>query len=67
MFQISEKFYARHDGTRSYFFGKEEFTKIAETAGFNVEAIEVCERSTTNVKEELNVKRLFLQATLIKQ
>ena len=28
MFQISDKFYARHDGTRSYFFGKEEFEKI---------------------------------------
>ena len=40
---------------------------IAEAAGFSVESIEICKRSTTNVKEELNVKRLFLQATLIKQ
>lgn len=57
----------RQDGTRSYFFTKEELEDIAGQAGFIVSNIEYCHRNTTNQKEGLYANRIFLQAVLRKQ
>ena len=58
--------YVRHDGTRTYFFKIPELTQLATKAGFLIEKIEIVERKTINIKDKVNVKRLFIQAILIK-
>ena len=57
----------RHDGTRSYFFTKEEFLQLADSAGFEVLNISYCHRETTNKKEGLCAQRIFLQAVCKKK
>ena len=54
--------YARHDGTRSYFFNIDEMKELALESGLEVENISYCERMTVNKKENVEAKRLFLQA-----
>ena len=54
--------YARHDGTRSYFFNIDEMKELALELGLEVENISYCERMTVNKKENVEAKRLFLQA-----
>ena len=56
----------RHDGTRSYFFKLEELTDLATRNGLTVQSIGYCERTTVNKKEDIEVKRWFLQAILVK-
>ena len=57
--------YARHDGTRSYFFNIEEMKELALQAGLEIENISYCERMTVNKKENVEAKRLFLQARFL--
>ena len=57
--------YARHDGTRSYFFNIEEMKALAAEAGLEIENISYCERMTVNKKENVEAKRLFLQARFL--
>ena len=64
-FQIADRMYARHDGTRSYFFNIEEMKKLASESGLEVENISYCERMTVNKKENVEAKRLFLQARFL--
>lgn len=59
--KIGENFYVRQDGTRSYFFSIDEAKDIFESAGFVVEQNNFIERRTINKKEEINVKRWFIQ------
>ena len=59
--------YVRQDGTRTYFFTIEELTTLANDAGLEIEKIEYCQRKTVNKKEDVDVKRLFLQAVLLKK
>ena len=58
--------YMRHDGTRSYFFKLEELKDLAKKNGLEVQSIGYCERTTINKKEDIEVKRWFLQAILVK-
>ena len=57
--------YARHDGTRSYFFNIEEMKELAAETGLEIENISYCERMTVNKKENVEAKRLFLQARFL--
>ena len=57
--------YARHDGTRSYFFNIEEMKELAAESGLEIENISYCERMTVNKKENVEAKRLFLQARFL--
>ena len=57
--------YARHDGTRSYFFNIEEMKELAAQSGLEIENISYCERMTVNKKENVEAKRLFLQARFL--
>lgn len=65
--KIQERMYVRQDGTRTYFFTIEELTALANDAGLEIEKIEYCQRKTVNKKEDVDVKRLFLQAVLLKK
>ncbi|XP_025416309.1 methyltransferase-like protein 6 [Sipha flava] len=65
--KISDNFYMRQDGTRSYFFSIEYFQSLMENNGFTKCSNKyVCKR-TVNVKEEVDVPRRFIQATFSKK
>ena len=65
--KISENFYTRQDGTRSYFFSTEEVSGLGEAAGLECYHSEMVERRTVNIKEGIDVPRLFVQAKFRKR
>ncbi|XP_020710865.2 tRNA N(3)-methylcytidine methyltransferase METTL6 [Athalia rosae] len=60
--KISENFYVRQDGTRSYYFSIEEVRDIFVSAGFQELTCSYVQRRTINVKEKIDVPRIFVQA-----
>ena len=60
--RISERFFVRQDGTRSFFFDVDSLALLFEGQGFEVLDNRYVSRSTTNVKEGINVERTFIQA-----
>ena len=64
--KISERFYKRQDGTRSYFFTKGEVASLAEGAGLSLYQNAAVARRTVNKKEGVDVARVFLQAKMFK-
>jgi methyltransferase-like protein 6 len=64
--KIGEKFYVRQDGTRSYFFSLDETKELFESVGFETKQNSFVERRTINVKENVDVKRRFVQGKYLK-
>ncbi|XP_054271636.1 tRNA N(3)-methylcytidine methyltransferase METTL6 [Macrosteles quadrilineatus] len=64
--KISENFYMRQDGTRSYFFSVEFLGDLFTKAGFKVVSNCYVHRRTINVKEGIDVPRIFVQAKFLK-
>lgn len=60
--KISEQFYVRQDGTRSYFFTEEEVRQLGEGAGLQLYQHHTVERRTLNLKEGVDVPRHFVQS-----
>lgn len=60
--KISDNFYARQDGTRSYFFTLEELDELCSSAGLSKISSVYIQRRTVNKKEGIDVPRLFVQA-----
>lgn len=65
--KISDRFYTRQDGTRSYFFTEAEVSRLGEEAGLEVYSAAMVERRTVNMKEGVNVPRLFVQSKFRKK
>uniref|UniRef100_A0A915ESA5 Methyltransferase n=1 Tax=Ditylenchus dipsaci TaxID=166011 RepID=A0A915ESA5_9BILA len=63
--KIAERFYVRQDGTRAYFFFIDELCNIFENSGFVAVRTEYLHKKTVNLKEEINVDRIFIQARFI--
>ncbi|CAH4035185.1 tRNA N(3)-methylcytidine methyltransferase METTL6 isoform X1 [Pieris brassicae] len=59
--KISENFYMRQDGTRSYYFTEEELANLFTQAGFEILSNTYVQRRTVNFKEGINVPRIFVQ------
>ncbi len=59
--RLSESLFVRQDGTLSYFFTRDELVGLFEGAGFVTLACEHVRGRTTNVKEAIDVDRVFLQ------
>lgn len=59
--KIAENLYVRQDGTRSYFFSEEEVSKLFQENGFEVITNAYVHRRTLNLKEGVDVPRIFLQ------
>ncbi|XP_039765492.1 tRNA N(3)-methylcytidine methyltransferase METTL6 [Pararge aegeria] len=59
--KIADNFYMRHDGTRSYYFTEEELSNLFEKPGFEILMNTYVLRRTVNVKEGINVPRIFVQ------
>lgn len=64
--KIDENFYMRQDGTRSYYFSTELIHKLFSEAMFSIVENIYVHRQTVNKKEDLNVERVFVQATFVK-
>ncbi|XP_043288666.1 tRNA N(3)-methylcytidine methyltransferase METTL6 [Venturia canescens] len=60
--KIAENFYMRQDGTRSYYFSVDKVKEIFESVGFETLSCSYVERRTVNVKENVDVQRIFVQA-----
>ncbi|XP_061387091.1 tRNA N(3)-methylcytidine methyltransferase METTL6 [Musca vetustissima] len=59
--KISDNFYMRQDGTRSYYFAEEELSKLFKENGFEIIINSYVHRRTLNIKEGIDVPRIFLQ------
>lgn len=59
--KISNNFYMRQDGTRSYYFGDDEVGDLFRDAGFETVINSYIHRRTINPKENIDVPRIFVQ------
>lgn len=59
--KISDNFYMRQDGTRSYFFSLELINSLFTGCGFQVITSSYIECRTVNKKEGVDVPRVFVQ------
>lgn len=60
--KICDQFYARQDGTRAYFFSKEQLLQLFESNGFRSLSIDYIRRETLNNSTKDKFSRIFLQA-----
>ncbi|XP_050302591.1 tRNA N(3)-methylcytidine methyltransferase METTL6 [Anthonomus grandis grandis] len=59
--KISENFYMRHDGTRTYFFSIDFVKQLFEEAGYIIHVNSYIHRRTVNKKDNIDVPRIFIQ------
>ncbi|KAK3913608.1 tRNA N(3)-methylcytidine methyltransferase METTL6 [Frankliniella fusca] len=59
--KISENFYMRQDGTRSYFFSEECLKDLLVQSGYEVIENSYVQRKTINLKEDIDADRVFIQ------
>ncbi|EGF79114.1 hypothetical protein BATDEDRAFT_90104 [Batrachochytrium dendrobatidis JAM81] len=64
--RIDDCFYARSDGTFSYYFSKEYLKKLFEADGFQIQECEYVKKEVVNRKEAKKMDRIFLQARIQK-
>ncbi|OCT75929.1 tRNA N(3)-methylcytidine methyltransferase METTL6 isoform X1 [Xenopus laevis] len=64
--KLGENFYVRQDGTRSYFFTKDNLRCLFKKTGFEEVSNEYVFRETVNKKEGLCVPRVFIQSKFCK-
>ncbi|KAH0627284.1 hypothetical protein JD844_002807 [Phrynosoma platyrhinos] len=64
--KLSENFYVRQDGTRSYFFSDDFLAELFLSVGYEQVVNEYVLRETVNKKEGLSVPRVFLQSKFLK-
>jgi len=65
--KVSDRHYVRHDGTMTYFFTTDEISILASQAGLDVESNEYISRRTVNIKEKIDVSRVFIQTKMRKK
>jgi hypothetical protein len=59
--KISDELYARHDGTRTYFFSLQTLSALLQSVGFEIEQNVYHYRVVRNVKEQKSMKRNWIQ------
>ncbi|KAJ1978821.1 hypothetical protein H4R33_005883 [Dimargaris cristalligena] len=64
--KLEDNFYVRQDGTMAYYFSRAELEALFRRAGFVPEMVDNIFRKTTNVKQNLDVDRIFVQAKFVK-
>lgn len=65
--KIAENLYMRQDGTRSYYFSEQELAELLTSNGFEVLSNNYVHRRTLNLKEGIDVPRIFLQGKFRKK
>ncbi|KAI6184747.1 Methyltransferase-like protein [Aphelenchoides bicaudatus] len=64
--KISDRFYSRQDGTRVFYFYKEELQSLFERNGFTTHECEYLFKKTINYEKKLNVDRVFVQGRFVR-
>jgi hypothetical protein len=64
--KLGENFYSKSDGTRCFYFEQDELSKLMEKVGFQVKDTEYKYRVVENRKENLKMKRVWIQALFYK-
>lgn len=64
--KLDERFYVRQDGTRAYFFNKQQLCDMFSSVGFACQSIEYVKRETLNRATNERFARIFVQAKFIK-
>lgn len=64
--RVTNQLYVRQDGTRAYFFHKQELIDLFEAATFQCLSIEYIKRETINRATNSKFTRLFIQAKFVK-
>lgn len=64
---VADNTFRRQDGTRTFFFSKEYWAHLSEACGFLVLANDYVKKTVTNVKEQKEMHRTFLQSKLQKR
>ncbi|XP_022227009.2 tRNA N(3)-methylcytidine methyltransferase METTL6 [Drosophila obscura] len=65
--KIAENLYVRQDGTRSYYFAEQEVAHLFTRSGFEILTNAYVHRRTLNIKEGVDVPRIFLQGKFRKK
>lgn len=65
--KLKDNFYLKSDGTRVYYFAKEELTTLFVEAGFEEMENEYHYRLVENKKLELKMNRVWIQAKFVKK
>ena len=65
--KIDDQFYVRQDGTRAYFFVKEQLVDLFDRCDLDCESIGYVERETVNNATKSKYARIFLQAKFRKR
>ncbi|XP_034653196.1 tRNA N(3)-methylcytidine methyltransferase METTL6 [Drosophila subobscura] len=65
--KIADNLYVRQDGTRSYYFAEQEVAQLFTQSGFEVLTNAYVHRRTLNIKEGVDVPRIFLQGKFRKK
>ena len=60
--KLTDSLFVRQDGTLSYFFEQGELRELVQAHGFEVVECDYHRSKTTNIKQGLEVERVFLQA-----
>ena len=63
---LKENFYVKSDGTRCFYFDKDELSEMMEKCGFRVMNVEMKYRVIENRKEEKVMKRVWIQGLFYK-
>lgn len=64
--KLGSQLYVRQDGTRAYYFTKDELGSLFCEAGFTIASCHYVARQTINKKEGVNARRNFIQGKFLK-
>ncbi|XP_063866627.1 tRNA N(3)-methylcytidine methyltransferase METTL6-like [Scylla paramamosain] len=64
--KLGSQLYVRQDGTRAYYFTKDELGSLFQEARFTVASCHYVARQTVNKKEGVNARRNFIQGKFLK-
>lgn len=64
--KISDRFYARQDGTRAFYFFREEVSALFRSCGLEPKFCEYLHKTTSNHEKQMTVARVFVQGRFVR-
>lgn len=66
--KLSDSLFVRQDGTLAYYFAQDELHALFTSNGsFTCQSLDLVHSKTTNIKKDISVDRLFIQAKFCKR